>query len=107
MRYEQCFVGSEAVNWMMKKYNITRFDFVDNRQTLFRKQSIKLGNKLMSQKLISHVANEHLFADAYLFYKICAQSSKHESHQMGRSSRAKYDQVVKEGFLGRLSCLSR
>lgn len=55
--YDQCFVGSEAVTWMTENLEISR------------EQAIHLGQRLMNEKLIHHVVDQHLFQDTYLFYR--------------------------------------
>lgn len=56
--YPQCFVGSEAVDVLMKL-----FDF-KNRQ-----EAVKLGRKFMDRGLFFHVVFEHTFKDGYYFYR--------------------------------------
>ena len=54
--YKQCFVGSEAVDWLVNHLNISR------------KQAVVIGTKLVQKRVIYHVTNEHSFKDEYLFY---------------------------------------
>ncbi len=55
--YPKCFVGSEAVAWLMKTQKATR------------EAALRLGQKLMDKGIIHHVLDEHSFADANLFYR--------------------------------------
>jgi len=55
--YPRCFVGSEAVEWIAAKLNISTTD------------AIQIGQKLIDEKLIHHVTNEHQFENDYLFYR--------------------------------------
>jgi len=55
--YPRCFVGSEAVAWLMTTQKATKVE------------AIRLGQALIDRKIIHHVLDEHAFADAYLFYR--------------------------------------
>ena len=55
--YPRCFVGSEAVEWLSTKLNIST------------NEAIAIGQKLLKQQLIHHVTNEHQFKNEYLFYR--------------------------------------
>lgn len=60
-RYENCFVGREAVDWMMTEF------------VLSRAQAIRLGERLHAHRLIRHVLDEHDFADDRLFYRFAGE----------------------------------
>ena len=55
--YPRCFVGSEAVKWLRNHLQISQ------------KEAIAIGNKLMADKWIHHVVDEHPFEDGDLFYR--------------------------------------
>ena len=55
--YPACFIGSEAVEWLVKKQNYKR------------EEAIEIGQILLEKDIIHHVTNEHSFKDAYLFYR--------------------------------------
>lgn len=55
--YTHCFVGSEAVKWLM------------HQQLASREEAIKLGQVLVERGLIHHVTDEHTFKDSHLFYR--------------------------------------
>ncbi|NET55726.1 MAG: mechanosensitive ion channel [Symploca sp. SIO2E6] len=55
--YHNCFVGFEAVKWLMKTQKATK------------EEAIRLGQMLLEQKIIHHVEDQHDFKDAYLFYR--------------------------------------
>ena len=58
--YPLCFVGSEAVDWLVK------------HQGFSREQAIELGQILVERNIIHHVSDEHSFQDSYLFYRFCS-----------------------------------
>lgn len=60
-RYENCFVGLEAVDWMMAEFSLSR------------PQAIRLGERLHAHRLIRHVLDEHDFADDRLFYRFAGE----------------------------------
>lgn len=55
--YPNCFVGSEAVTWIVKTQNATR------------EAAVRLGQLLVERGIIHHVTDEHAFKDDYLFYR--------------------------------------
>ena len=57
--YPACFIGSEAVNWLIEHYNYTR------------EEAIELGQILVERGIIHHVLDQHPFKDSYLFYRFC------------------------------------
>jgi hypothetical protein len=56
-QYSRCFVGSEVVAWFMRTLKLSQA------------QAIDLGQRLVDQKWIHHVADAHPFKDEYLFYR--------------------------------------
>ncbi|MGJ3249052.1 MAG: mechanosensitive ion channel domain-containing protein [Elainellaceae cyanobacterium] len=55
--YTQCFIGSEAVDWLMSHQKATR------------DEAIRIGKILVERGIIHHVTDEHTFEDRYLFYR--------------------------------------
>ena len=55
--YPKCFVGSEAVDWLMRTQKATRA------------AAIRLGQTLVERRVIHHVLDEHPFEDEYYFYR--------------------------------------
>ncbi|MGK7945736.1 MAG: mechanosensitive ion channel domain-containing protein [Microcystaceae cyanobacterium] len=55
--YPNCFVGSEAVDWLAQHY------------TCSRPEAIELGQILIERGIIHHVTDGHPFEDDYLFYR--------------------------------------
>jgi potassium-dependent mechanosensitive channel len=58
--YPRCFVGSEAVEWLIQTQNCTRED------------AINIGQFLVDRGIIHDVVDEHPFRDEYLFYRFYA-----------------------------------
>ena len=56
--YRECFVGSEAVDWIAQTRDVSR------------EQAVVIGQRLLALGHISHVADEHDFEDANLFYRL-------------------------------------
>jgi Domain found in Dishevelled, Egl-10, and Pleckstrin (DEP) len=55
--YPKCFVGREAVSWMMKTLEIDP------------ETAIALGQRLIDENWIHHVTDDQPFRDEYLFYR--------------------------------------
>lgn len=55
--YPRCFVGSEAVDWL------------SDRCRLMRADAVRLGQRLVDEKWIHHVTDDHPFKDGYFFYR--------------------------------------
>ncbi len=55
--YKQCFIGREAVDYLVKKLKISRPD------------AVRLGQRLIDKNLIHHVTDDHEFKDENLFYR--------------------------------------
>lgn len=54
--YPQCFVGREAVDWIVQREGVSRA------------KAVRIGRRLVALGLMAHVAAEHDFEDAELFY---------------------------------------
>jgi EAL domain-containing protein (putative c-di-GMP-specific phosphodiesterase class I) len=61
--YDACFVGREAVDWLVQ------------HQRLSRSEAVRLGQHLVALGLISHVVSEHDFEDAELFYRLTSPAA--------------------------------
>jgi hypothetical protein len=57
VRYPECFVGANAVDWMVREYGWTR------------KNAVEAGGLLLELGMIYHVAREQPFADGHFFYR--------------------------------------
>ena len=62
--YKRCFVGSEAVDWLVKNLNISRT------------KAVAIGKRLVDKKVIHHVSDEHSFEDGFLFYRFYEDEGK-------------------------------
>ncbi len=62
--YPACFIGSEAVDWLVQKHNCTR------------EEAIELGQILIERSIIHHVVDQHPFKDGYFFYRFYADETK-------------------------------
>eukprot|EP00976_Prorocentrum_cordatum_P024309 494775-Prorocentrum_minimum.AAC.3 len=57
-KYERCFVGTDAVEWMLKT------QVVESVQ-----EAVAVGNQMLRSGLVHHVLNEHPFENRKLFYR--------------------------------------
>ncbi|HBB34635.1 MAG TPA: mechanosensitive ion channel protein MscS [Cyanobacteria bacterium UBA8803] len=55
--YPSCFIGAEAVEWLVQRYNCSRLE------------AINLGQILLDRGIIRPVLDEHFFQDDYSFYR--------------------------------------
>jgi potassium efflux system protein len=63
--YPRCFVGREAVDWLVQ------------REAFTRDEAVRLGQLLLERDVIHHVLDEHPFRDADLFYRFRADDPPH------------------------------
>ncbi|CAM9432335.1 unnamed protein product, partial [Sphacelaria rigidula] len=56
--YKRCFVGSQAVWWM-----------IQNDIASSVPEALKIGDLLIDHGVFSHVAKAHMFENEYLFYR--------------------------------------
>ncbi|HAA30131.1 MAG TPA: hypothetical protein DCE56_23655, partial [Cyanobacteria bacterium UBA8553] len=52
-----CFVGSQAVEWLMRTQNCTR------------EEALNIGQLLVERGIIHDVTDEHPFRDDFFFYR--------------------------------------
>jgi hypothetical protein len=62
--YPRCFIGSEAVDWLSQYLKISRLE------------AVSVGQRLVSEKIIHHVVDEHNFEDGYFFYRFYEDEGK-------------------------------
>ncbi|MEL6224141.1 MAG: mechanosensitive ion channel domain-containing protein [Cyanobacteria bacterium J06627_8] len=55
--FSNCFVGNEAVQWLMQYQKATH------------EEALRIGQLLVEKGIFHHVTDEHTFEDAYLFYR--------------------------------------
>ena len=74
--YSDCFIGKDAVDWLVERYRCSR------------KAAVQIGQMLADLGYISHVTKEHEFKDAALFYQLrgikLAQKSVNQASAAGR-----------------------
>ena len=63
--YKQCFVGSEAVDYL-----------VESGATATREDAVLLGNAFIEMHMIEHVLRDHAFKDEYLFYRLVGENER-------------------------------
>ncbi len=56
-KYSRCFIGSEAVSWIMDYLKVSE------------SEAVSLGQRLMNEKYIHHVTDNHDFKNEHLFYR--------------------------------------
>ena len=61
--YPECFVGREAVDWLVERLQINRT------------HAVAIGRRLTALGLIHHVVDEHDFEDAELFYRLATPTA--------------------------------
>ena len=55
--YPRCMVGSEMTTWMVRRFFLEEAD------------AVKLGQRLIDEKLLHHVTDSHPFEDGFFFYR--------------------------------------
>lgn len=55
--YRQCFIGSEAVEWLIAIQNVSEA------------KAIQIGQMLLDRRIIHHVHDQHNFKNDFLFYR--------------------------------------
>ncbi|NEO85890.1 MAG: mechanosensitive ion channel [Spirulina sp. SIO3F2] len=58
--YPRCFIGSEAVTWLMQYHDCCR------------ESAVAIGQMLGDRGIVHHISDDHPFKDAYLFYRFYA-----------------------------------
>jgi hypothetical protein len=61
--YRDCFVGAEAVDWLVRHLEIGR------------DEAVRVGAALTEQGLVAHVLGEHGFHDARYFYRFVGEAA--------------------------------
>ncbi|MEM9135912.1 MAG: mechanosensitive ion channel domain-containing protein [Cyanobacteria bacterium P01_F01_bin.42] len=61
--YPRCFIGQEAVTWIVRTQKATH------------EEALRLGQMLVKKGIIHHVTDEHAFKDDYLFYRFYEDES--------------------------------
>jgi small-conductance mechanosensitive channel len=79
--FPQVFIGSDAVDWLMKHEKSTR------------EEAIIMGQLMIQQGIIHHVLDEHDFEDEPLFYRFYADEESSVSMQQVRQQNRYADDV--------------
>jgi hypothetical protein len=61
--HPKCFVGGEAVSWLVRSTDLTR------------DEAIRIGQTLVERQVIHHVLDEHPFRDGNYFYRFYADEA--------------------------------
>ena len=70
-RSRECFLGKEAVNWIVNNYNISRLE------------AVRLGQKCLEKDLFVHVLEQAIFKDddkEFYFFKKNSQIKRKNKH---------------------------
>ena len=62
--FQRCFLGNEAVDWIVKQTKVSR------------PNAIKIGQTMLEKGIFHHVLDEHQFKDENLFYRFNADEGK-------------------------------
>ncbi|MEM9163758.1 MAG: mechanosensitive ion channel protein [Cyanobacteria bacterium P01_F01_bin.4] len=55
--YQKCFIGNEAVDWLVADLNISR------------REAMQIGQRLIDEGWVHHVLDQQVFQDEYFFYR--------------------------------------
>lgn len=86
-KHQNCFVGSEMVNWLIRNFS--------DIQT--RDEAIEYGQSLMNKGMFVHVLNKHSFLDGHYFYQIASgyiMNSDWVEHSTDNNSSNKVGEVI-------------
>jgi hypothetical protein len=91
--YPRCFVGSEAVDWLVRGYGLTREEAVD------------LGEHLLDRGVIHHVVKEQPFSDGSFYYRFGGLDPKLDAIEIDALAAAMRDpdglDIRERTYLGR------
>jgi hypothetical protein len=96
LHYPKCFIGSEAVEWMMRNLGMNR------------EAAIRTGQHLMDAGIVHHVTHSEPFCDKYYFFRFqeddesCVLNMK---RVWDPSLRSRPPVEVSQELLTRLACL--
>ncbi len=62
--HHHCFLGNEAVDWLVRHLNISR------------EKAVIVGQNLVTKKVIHHVSDEHFFKDEPFLYRFYQDEDK-------------------------------
>ncbi|MEL7086470.1 MAG: mechanosensitive ion channel domain-containing protein [Cyanobacteria bacterium J06597_1] len=70
--YRHCFIGREAVDWLVESQRTTR------------ENAVQIGQILMDRQVIQHVLDEQPFLDRHMFYRFVDDIDADESNADGK-----------------------
>ncbi|KAI0560195.1 DEP domain containing protein [Gracilaria domingensis] len=94
--YQRCFIGEEAVQWMVDNLSMTR------------KAAVDTGQKLMDAGIMHHVTHSEPFSDAYFFYRFQEDDDGNVLNMKriwDSNIPTRHAVVVAKDLLTRLACL--
>ena len=62
--YQRCFLGNEAVDWMVEHLKISR------------SEAVQIGQKMIDKNLVHHIVDDHEFRDEPIFYRFYEDEGK-------------------------------
>jgi len=74
--YRQCFVGREAVDWLVR------------HATVSRAEALRMGRRLVALGCLKHVLDEHDFQDGEYFYVVVADAARDAPQPVATDLRA-------------------
>jgi EAL domain-containing protein (putative c-di-GMP-specific phosphodiesterase class I) len=74
--YRQCFVGREAVDWLVRHASVSRAE------------ALRMGRRLVALGCLKHVLDEHDFQDGEYFYAVVSDAAYDTSQPVAADLRA-------------------
>ena len=81
--FRDCFVGSQAVDFLCASQNMTR------------KEAVELGQRFMNEGVFYHVTHDHHFEDSGLFYRLTTAPTT--ATTLGSSQHSRHSSVASSG----------
>ena len=82
--YKSCFVGEQAVHWL-----------VEQGHAADAEEAVEIGNRMLLMGLLHHVCHEHLFQNAYLFYRFNLDEEDGQMVDVMKMKKPKHKTLVK------------
>lgn len=62
--YQRCFVGKDLIDWLVNRYDLSR------------SEALTIGKRLVDEKIVHHVTDEHPFKDDSYLYRFYEDEGK-------------------------------